>query len=85
MCLAIPTLTLPSSAQLDTARAARAAQAAVLAPPLSAVLAAALPHWQVLQPRAEPVAAAGGGGGGEGAQAFLQRRGAGVLYGGGRC
>ncbi|KAK9819557.1 hypothetical protein WJX81_001897 [Elliptochloris bilobata] len=54
--------------------------AAVLAQPLSAALAAALPHWAAQQPLQEPVKLAAGGSGKK--KAFLQRRGAGVLYGG---
>ena len=54
----------------------------MLAQPLSASLAAALPHWAEQQPLQEPVAlAAAAGGGAPGAPAFLLRRGAGVLYG----
>ena len=56
-------------------------QAAVLAQPLSASLAAALPHWAEQQPLQEPVALAAAAGGAPSMPAFLQRRGAGVLYG----
>ena len=60
---------------------AACSQAAVLAQPLSAALAAALPHWTAQQPLQEPVALAAAAGGAPGTQAYLQRRGAGVLYG----
>ena len=56
-------------------------QAAILEQPLSASLAAALPHWQAQQPLQEAVALAEGANSAAEVGAFLQRRGAGMLYG----